>query len=177
MPQEERKRKPRKLPHYSTQGHKGAGRLNETPKSSARPIGKTTRQNLTLFDWMSVYAYVDTLPQPINQGEVVNHFATRPKGALLFTQSTLSRKLQHRSEMEARVDSNPNALSSKRPRIVTRPDVDLALRLWVQRMQQKGETVNGAMLIAKRKVFEEALNVPEDERLTGRGWIPPFCQV
>ena len=82
MPQEEQKHKPQKqLIHYSTQGCKGAGQSNETPKSSARPIGKTTHQNLTLFDWMSVY----TLPQPINQGEVANHFATRPKGVLLFT--------------------------------------------------------------------------------------------
>ena len=84
MPQEERKCQPRKQPvHCSTQGRKGVpGRSNETPKSSARPIGKTTRQNLTLFDWMSVYTYVDALPQPINQGEVVKHFATRSDGAL-----------------------------------------------------------------------------------------------
>ena len=74
---------------------------------------ESERENLTLFDWMTVYAYVDTLPQPINQGEVVKYFATRPEGALLFTQSTLSRKLQHRSNMEACMDSNPNALSCK----------------------------------------------------------------
>src|SRR5258706_1530461 len=65
-----------------------------------------------------------TLPQPINQGEVVKYFATRPEHALLFTQSTLSRKLQQRSEMEAHVDSHPSALSSKRPQIVTSPDVE-----------------------------------------------------
>ena len=39
---------------------------------------------------MTVYTYVDTLPQPINQGEVVKYFATRPQGMLLFSQSTLS---------------------------------------------------------------------------------------
>ena len=27
------------------------------------------------------------------------------------------------------------------------------------------------MLSAKRAVFEEALDVPEDERLTGPGWV------
>ena len=45
-------------------------------------------------------------------------------------------------------------------------------RLWVQQMERKGEVVNSRMLIAKR---EEALNVPEDERLLGPGWVQPFC--
>jgi hypothetical protein len=89
------------------------------------------QENLTLFDWMTVYTYVDTLAQPINQGEVVKYFATRPQGALLFSQPTLSCKLQQRLQMEACVDSIPNALSCKRPHIVTRPDVDHALWLWV----------------------------------------------
>jgi hypothetical protein len=124
---------------------------------------------------MTVYTYVDTLPQPINQGEVVKYFATRPQGALLFSQPTLSRKLRQRLEMEARVESIPNALSCKRPRVVTRPDVDRALWLWVQQMDQKGEVVNGRMLMAKREVFEKALDVPEDERLPGPGWIQSFC--
>ena len=67
--------------------------------------------------------------------------------------------------------SNPNALSSKRLRIITRPDVDHALWLWVQHMEQKQEVINSGMLMAKRTVFEEALNVPEGERLSGAGWI------
>src|SRR5258706_15647448 len=85
---------------------------------------------------MTMYAYVDTLPQPVNQIEVVKYFSTRLEGALLFSQPTLSRKLQNRSEMEERVASNPNALSSKRPRVITRPDVDHALRLWAQKREQ-----------------------------------------
>jgi hypothetical protein len=86
---------------------------------------------------MTVYTYVDTLTQPISQWDVVNYFATRPEGALHFTQSTLSQKLQHHSEMEARVHSNPNALSSKQPCVITRPDVDHALWLWVAHMEKK----------------------------------------
>jgi len=123
MPKDESKRKRQKQPiKGSKRGPKPLpGPSKETPKSSARPIGETARKNLTLFDWMTVYAYVDTLPRPIKQVGVVEYFATRPEGPLIFTQSTLSRKLQHSSEMEARVHSNPNALSSKRPRIVTRP--------------------------------------------------------
>ena len=38
---------------------------------------------------MAIYAYVDTLPQLINQGKVVQYFATRPEGTLVFTQSTV----------------------------------------------------------------------------------------
>jgi hypothetical protein len=179
MPKEEQKRKRQKEPiKGSKRGPKpSSGPLKQTPKSSAGSIGGITRKNLTLFDWMIVYAYVDTLPQPIKQGDVVKYFATRPEGPLVFTQSTLSCKLQHRSEMEARVTSNPNALSRKRPRIVTRPDVDRALWLWVQHMEHKREVVNSGMLIAKRAVFEEALDVPEDERLTGPGWVQSFCQA
>src|SRR5260221_12545410 len=97
------------------------------PKTSTQPIKMAKWENLTLFDWMTVYTYVDTLPQPINQGEVVKYFATRPQGALLFTQSTLSRKLWQCPEMEAHVNSIPNALSCKQPHVVTRPDVDHAL--------------------------------------------------
>ena len=105
MPKEEWKRKRQKEPiEGSKRGSKPfLGPLKGNPKSSARPIGGTARKNLTLFDWMTVYAYVDTLPHPIKQVDVVNYFATRPEGPLIFTQSTLSRKLQHRSEIKAHV--------------------------------------------------------------------------
>ena len=149
----------------------------DTLKTSTQPIEKMKQENLTLWDWLTVYAYVDTLPQPIKQGEVVQYFATRPQGTLLFSQSTLSHKLRQHLEMEAHVDSILNALSSKRPHAVTRPDVDHALWLWVQQMDWKGETVNGGMLVAKREAFEKALEVPEDKRLLGPGWIQPFCTV
>ena len=171
MPKEEWKCKRQKEPIPGSKRAKrgpkpSTGPSKETPKSSARPIGEMSQQNLTLFNWLTIYAYVDTLPQPFKQVDVVKYFATRPKGPLIFTQSTLSCKLQHRSEIEACVRSNPNALSSKRPRIVTRPDVDRALWEWVQHMEQKKEVINSGMLVAKRAVFEEALDVPEDERLT-----------
>ena len=126
---------------------------------------------------MTVYAHVDTLPQPIKQVDVVQYFATRPEGPLIFTQSTLSCKLQQCSDMEAHVKSNANALSSKRPCVVTRLDVDHALWLWVQHMEQKKETVNSAMLVTKRGVFEEAFDVLENERIAGPGWIQSFCCV
>jgi hypothetical protein len=61
--------------------------------------------------------------------------------------------------------------------VVTRPDVEKALFLWVRYMEQKGEQVNGPMLKEKRCRFEVLFNVPEDERLTGEGWIASFCRA
>src|SRR5258707_4262591 len=113
MPQEEWKRKHQKQPiQVARRGcEHELGPSKEMLKTSTQPIKMAKQENLTLFDWMTVYTYVDTLPQPINQGEVVKYFATRPQGTLLFTQSTLSCKLQQRPEMEAHVNSIPNALS------------------------------------------------------------------
>ena len=92
MPKEEWKRKQQKQPvQHPKDGHKHLpGPSKETPKTFAQPIEKPRCENLTLFDWKTVYAYVDTLPHPVNQGQVVRYFATRPEGALLFTQPTLS---------------------------------------------------------------------------------------
>jgi hypothetical protein len=124
---------------------------------------------------MTVYKFVDEHPD-WDQQDVVDYFASRREGALKFTQSTLSRKLSPkvRADMEARVHSNPNALSSKRPRVVTRPDVDKAISIWQQDMERKGETVSGPMLMEKRQRFEDMFEVPDEERLKGQGWIASF---
>ena len=74
------------------------------------------------------------------------------------------------------MQSNPNALSCKWPHVVTRPDVDHELWLWVQQMETKGGVVSGPMLMAKQEAFE-ALEVPADKRLPGSGWLQPFYQV
>ena len=44
-------------------------------------------------------------------------------------------------------------------------------------MEHKREVINSPMLVAKRPVFEDALGVPEDERLIGPGWLQSFCQA
>lgn len=145
----------------------------KAPKTSAQPIQSRKRNNLTLHDWMTVFAYIDAHPGT-SQDAIVEHFKTRAEGTLTFDQSTLSRKIKGRKELEARVSDHPNALSSKRVRVVTRPDVERALFLWVKHMEEKGETVNGPMLVAKRARFEDQFNVPDDERLKGDGWLPKF---
>ena len=150
--------------------------MADTPRTSAQAPKTSSRLNLTLSDWMTVYAYVDSHPD-LTQTDIVWHFSSLPTGALIFDQSTLSRKLRNRPQMEARVNSNPIALSSKRPRMVTRPDVERALYLWVQHMENKGEALTGPMLREKRARFEEEFKVPEEERLKGEGWLHSFCKT
>ena len=44
-------------------------------------------------------------------------------------------------------------------------------------MEEKGESVTGPMLCEKHKQFEELMNIPEEQRFTGDGWIYPFCKA
>ena len=87
----------------------------DAPATSAKEQNTdSTQSNLTLHDWMTVFAYIDEHPDTL-QADVMQDFATRQTGALHFTQSTLSRKLKGRANLEHRVHDNPSALSSKRP--------------------------------------------------------------
>ncbi|KIK13080.1 hypothetical protein PISMIDRAFT_119583, partial [Pisolithus microcarpus 441] len=97
--------------------------VNDAPRTSAQLPATSSRQNLTLSDWMTVYSYVDSHPNA-SQVDIVRHFSSLATGALLFDQSTLSWKLRDRLKMEARIDTNPLALSSKRPWVVTQPDIE-----------------------------------------------------
>ena len=62
-------------------------------------------------------------------------------------------------------------------RIITNLNVERALQVWVEQMARKGEAVDGGMLVSKWNYFEEAMGVPEDERLTGCGWVQRFCSA
>lgn len=150
--------------------------LKDAPATSAKQQNSSSRENLTLHDWLTVFAYIDEHPT-VSQVDVVEHFATQHTGALVFTQSTLSRKLKTRTNLEQRVHDNPSALSSKRARIVTRPDVEKALVCWFHAMEDKGEHFTGSMLREKRRRFEDLLGVPEEERLTGDGWVASFTKT
>jgi hypothetical protein len=172
----EAKRKPRERPQPYKRQPKQSKPTADAPKTSAKPAESNRRENLTLHDWLTVFKWMDDHPEE-TQKDVIDHFATRKEGALIFSQPSLFRNLRKRAELEARKDSNPVALSSKRPRIVTQPQVERALYLWVKSMEAKGETVSGPMLKAKRQRFEEKLNVPQEERLTGDGWLGSFCRT
>ncbi|KAL0064210.1 hypothetical protein AAF712_008790, partial [Marasmius tenuissimus] len=155
--------------HKPSKSHKSS---SKTPKTTAKPLTET-KQDLTLSDWLKVFAYAEANPA-IRQIDIVRYFVVRPAGALVFTQSALSKKLKQKDEMKARATSTPNALSAKRARVVTRPDVERALVLWQEKMESKNESVTGAMLAEKRKRFEDLFDVPERERLTGTGWMTSF---
>ena len=170
------KRKPHSTPvEYNRRPKKSKVLGVDMPRTSAQTT-QTSRKNLTLADWLTIFAYIDAHPS-VPQKDVVKHFSTLKIGALLFSQPTLSRKLDDRSDLQNRVNANPSALSSKRPRVVTQPDVERALFLWVQHMEMKGEQTNGPMLKEKRSRFEELFNVPNEERLSGDGWIMSFCRA
>lgn len=55
--------------------------------------------------------------------------------------------------------------------------MEKALRLWVEHMEQKHETVMGAMLVEKWAHFEDKLKVPENERLRSDGWVQKFLRT
>ena len=169
-------RKPRPKPGPYNQPQKQAKQSQDTPKTSAKSLEKSARENLTLHDWITVFAFIDS-HRDISQANVVSHFRTQQEGALLFTQSTLSQKIKDQKKLEAHIESNPMALSSKCPQVVTWPDVEEALVHWVKHMEEKGETVNGPMLHVKRERFEKQMDVPENERLTGDGWVAIFCSA
>ena len=158
-------------PYASKPGPKGPNTKNR-PATSARPL-KKVKAHLTNSDWIEVYNWVDKNPYA-TQVETVKHFSTWPEGALIFDQGSLSRNLWKRNQREAEVTANPAALSSKRARVVTRPDVDQALWMWVQDRMTKSRTVSGLELDGKRKIFEERFKVPETERLSETGWQQAF---
>lgn len=152
-------------------------RLNkDAPRSSAQAPTSKCRVLLTLHDWLTVFHFMDEHPE-MTQDDIALHFANRPEGALIFGQTALSKKLKQRPELEARVGSNPTALSGKRLRVTTRPDVERCLVLWVNHMRQRGEVVNGHMLRIVRGKFEDDLQVPENQRLRAGGWVQSFCKA
>ncbi|PPQ75268.1 hypothetical protein CVT25_000841 [Psilocybe cyanescens] len=118
MPQTtEKTRKPRPKPAPYARKEKKA-HVKDTPRTSSKPAAAGRHENLTLADWISVFKFIDSHPL-LSQGDVVTHFKNKKDGALYFDQSTLSRKIKRRHELEGRVNSHPNALSSKRMRVVT----------------------------------------------------------
>ncbi|KAL0564111.1 hypothetical protein V5O48_017943 [Marasmius crinis-equi] len=157
--------------HQLKKPHKSA----TAPKTTAKPLHEK-KEDLTLANWLEVFDYMDAKPG-LTQQQVVNYFASRPSGVLSFKQSALSKKLQKKDELRARVASHPNALLTKRAHVVTRPDVNQALALWQDYMEGKQETVTGPMLIEKRKRFEVMFDVPEDKRLKGTGWLASFKEA
>ena len=173
--------KPRSVKPYAHIPRPKTGKSNKVknaPKTSTFSNTPSQRNNLTLHDWLHVRNWYDN-NQLVSQAETVSHFKNLPDNALLFTQGMLSRHLtkKGREQDDTRLASTPLALSSKRARIVTRLDVEEALQLWVQHMEQKRETVTGPILVEKCAQFEDALKVPECKRLQSDGWVQKFLRT
>ncbi|KAF9263840.1 hypothetical protein L218DRAFT_999307 [Marasmius fiardii PR-910] len=83
-------------------------------------------------------------------------------------------KAGHTADQNALLNNGPGALSVKQVHVVTSPEVDKALWLWLQSMEKKGEQISGSMLMEKCHQFEELFDVPENQRLISEEWIPSF---
>ena len=168
LPTEEKCRKLRSPPAPYKQRPKVPKPKENLPnnaKSSAKAPELSLWENLTLQDWVMVVNYYNN-HQLMSQQELVHYFMHCAEGALIFNQSTLSRHLSKKGQDadQHRLESFLTTLSSKRIQAVVRPDVDKCLVLWVKHMEEeRKETVNGAMLMAKHEKFENALKVPEKE--------------
>ncbi|KAJ8091206.1 hypothetical protein PM082_004182 [Marasmius tenuissimus] len=68
---------------------------SSAPRTTAKKL-KQPKEDLTLSDWLEVFDYIDTHTVRCQQ-DVVDYFATRASGAIFFTQSALSKKLQRQA--------------------------------------------------------------------------------
>ncbi|KAG2085969.1 hypothetical protein BD769DRAFT_1534182 [Suillus cothurnatus] len=93
-------RKLREKPAPYKQRSETVAKNKDAPATSAKPHKVTTRKNLTLNDWLVVFAYTDTHPHQ-SQVEIVLHLEKELTGALAFSQTALSRALKRRPELEA----------------------------------------------------------------------------
>ena len=149
--------------------------LKDMPKIFAQSPKLQSCKNLTLVDWMMVYAYVDEHPGTYQQ-QIVKYFKTLSTRALVFNQSTLFHKLHKHPKMEAHVTSYPNALLKKKAHSVIWLDIEWALVLWMHHIQGKDLTVTGPLLQEKWSQFEKKFNIPDEEKLTGGSWVQNFVQ-
>ena len=128
-----------------------------------------------MTDWLHVVDWFDK-KQPVTQEATVKHFKTLHDEALVFNKASLAIWLR-RGQDQAKLTATPSALSSKCIHIVTRPDVEETLWLWVEHMESKQETVSQLMLIEKGAQFEDMLGVPESQRLWSNGWCQKLLQT
>ncbi|KIK92231.1 hypothetical protein PAXRUDRAFT_147782 [Paxillus rubicundulus Ve08.2h10] len=84
----------------------------DTPSTSALGVASAPQQNLTLSDWLTVFACIDTHPLT-SQADVVTHFKTQKSGASIFTQPMLCQKLKEHPQLEKCVNENPFSLIIK----------------------------------------------------------------
>jgi hypothetical protein len=140
-------------PYKAKPGPRGPQAAPNAPKSSKLPAKQASHQNLTLSDWLfDVFPYINAHPSNTQQ-QMVNYFSTQASGALQFDATTLGQKVKMRPALEARAKSHPNALSTKHPYAVVRPDVNLSLKMWFDSAMARGEVVTGLMLTEIKEIW------------------------
>ena len=96
----EHARKPRDKPApYARKPSPKGKHAKDRPETSAKSAVTKQHNNLTLQDWLVIFAFIDAHPT-LSQEQVVDHFSSLEKGALKFTQSTLSCKIKQRPDLE-----------------------------------------------------------------------------
>jgi len=164
-PDLDKKRAKRKGPSAGGRPKKDAA----VPAAAALDARKSG-SNLTYGQWVVVFDFVKAHPE-LQQDRVVEHF--RAMGWKV-SQSNLSKKLQQQDLVRAEMSKTATGANAKRPRIVACPAIERALVIWFRVLEARGELVTGIMLLAKRERFEATLEVPDDERVTGKGWLDSF---
>ena len=116
-----------------------------------------------LHDWKTIFAYVDKYSQ-MSQGNIVEYFKTWAEEALLFTQPTLSRKLDQWEQLEEHATFFPNALAIKWPHIIIHPDIEKAVYLWVRSFEDDSEIIEKIQKDAKaEKNGDDDMDQSDDE--------------
>ena len=127
-----------------------------------------------------VVNYYDGHQPSMSQKELVDYFTNHTEGTLIFNPSTLSQHLLRKGwdADQHKLASYATALSSKKIQVIVHPDVEICLVIWVKHMgEEKKETVNGAMLMAKHEKFENTLKVLENGRTISNRWIFKFYKA
>ncbi|KAG6331092.1 hypothetical protein ID866_7996 [Astraeus odoratus] len=65
--------------------------VKDAPHSLAQPSKTSSHKNLTLFDWMTVYYFVDSHPNT-PQADVIQQFSTLPLGKVKRSKRANARK-------------------------------------------------------------------------------------
>jgi hypothetical protein len=93
MPVEQVRKPWDKLAPYACKPGPKGKHAKDGPETSAKSATTKQCDNLTLQDWLTVFAFINAHPT-LSQKRVVDHFSFLKKGALKFTQSTLSCKIK-----------------------------------------------------------------------------------
>ncbi|CAK5267874.1 unnamed protein product [Mycena citricolor] len=128
------------------------GPKEKKSQTSAQLVKDDMHKDLTWSDWVQVFDYMNKSP-----------------GAF--------KEAQKKDQIRVSVANSSTVGSQKRARVVTCPEVDKALSVWMYNKEEKRNMVTGTILVVKRKCLEELMGIPEEQCLTGNSWLESFKKV